>query len=50
MRLLEDNPDLTPNGLAEKAIITHSFLQRKMGGYEQLKAEIEVLKAETELK
>ena len=37
---------LTPNGLAEKALITQRFLQRKMDEYEQLKAEIEVLKSE----
>ncbi len=34
---------LTPNGLAEKTLITHRFLQRKMNEYERLKAEIEVL-------
>ncbi len=37
---------LTPNGLAEKALITQRFLQRKMDEYEQLKAEIEYLNAE----
>ncbi len=37
---------LTPNGLAEKALITQRFLQRKMDEYEQLKAEIEALKSE----
>jgi EPS-associated MarR family transcriptional regulator len=37
---------LTPNGLAEKAMITQRFLQRKMDEYEQLKAEIEILKNE----
>lgn len=35
---------LTPNGMAEKAAITHRFLQRKMDEYEALKAEIEALK------
>ncbi len=34
---------LTPNGLAEKTLITHRFLPRKMNEYERLKAEIEVL-------
>lgn len=38
---------LTPNGIAEKASITHQFLQRKMAEYEALKAEIEALKNET---
>jgi hypothetical protein len=37
---------LTPTGIAEKAAITHRFLQRKMDEYEALKAEIEALKAE----
>lgn len=37
---------LTPIGLAEKAAITHRFLQRKMDEYEALKTEIEALKAE----
>jgi EPS-associated MarR family transcriptional regulator len=37
---------LTPSGLAEKALITQRFLQRKMDEYEQLKAEIEALKSE----
>jgi EPS-associated MarR family transcriptional regulator len=36
---------LTPNGLAEKALITQRFLQRKMDEYEQLKAEIEYFTA-----
>lgn len=39
---------LTPTGLAEKAAITHRFLQRKMDEYEALKAEIAVLKSEVE--
>lgn len=38
---------LTPTGMAEKAAITHRFLQRKMDEYEALKAEIEALQAET---
>jgi EPS-associated MarR family transcriptional regulator len=37
---------LTPNGIAEKASITHQFLQRKMAEYEALKAEIEALRSE----
>jgi EPS-associated MarR family transcriptional regulator len=37
---------LTPTGLAEKADITHRFLQRKMDEYEALKVEIEALRAE----
>jgi EPS-associated MarR family transcriptional regulator len=38
---------LTPSGMAEKAAITHRFLQRKMDEYEALKAEIEALQSET---
>lgn len=37
---------LTPMGMAEKAAITHKFLQRKMEEYEALKAEIQALKIE----
>jgi EPS-associated MarR family transcriptional regulator len=37
---------LTPNGLAGKASITHRFLQRKIEGYESLKAEIDTLRAQ----
>ena len=37
---------LTPSGLAEKAMITQRFLQRKMDEYEALSAEIEALKME----
>lgn len=37
---------LTPSGIAEKATITHRFLQRKMEEYELLKAEIKALKSE----
>jgi EPS-associated MarR family transcriptional regulator len=37
---------LTPTGMAEKASITHRFLQRKMDEYEALKAEIEALRSE----
>ena len=39
---------LTPSGMAEKAAITHRFLQRKMEEYEALKAEIEALRSEIE--
>ena len=39
---------LTPTGMAEKAAITHRFLQRKMDEYEALKAEIEALRLEVE--
>jgi len=39
---------LTPIGMAEKAVITHRFLKRKMDEYEALKAEIEALKSEVE--
>ncbi len=34
---------LTPAGVAEKARLTASFLQRKMQEYETIKAEIEAL-------
>ena len=37
---------LTPAGLAEKIAITQSFLKRKMGEYEQIKADIERLNEE----
>ena len=37
---------LTPRGMAEKALITRRFLQRKMEEYEALKAEIGALKSE----
>lgn len=40
---------LTPTGLAEKAAITHRFVQRKIDEYEALKAEIEALRTEFEL-
>ncbi len=39
---------LTPTGMAEKAAITHRFLQRKMDEYEALRAEIELLRCEVE--
>ena len=37
---------LTPSGLEEKASVTFRFLRRKMQEYEDIKAEIESLKAE----
>lgn len=37
---------LTPKGMSEKAVLTSSFLRRKMQEYEALKAEIEALKDE----
>ena len=37
---------LTPQGIAEKALLAGRFLKRKMTEYEQLHAEIEALKAE----
>jgi EPS-associated MarR family transcriptional regulator len=40
---------LTPSGMAEKAAITHRFLQRKLEEYELLKAEIEALTSEVNI-
>ena len=37
---------LTPQGIAEKAALTGSFLQRKMDEYEALKAEVAALTLE----
>ena len=37
---------LTPQGIAEKALLAGRFLKRKRTEYDQLRAEIEVLKAE----
>ena len=37
---------LTPQGITEKAMLAGRFLKRKMIEYEQLQAEIEVLKVE----
>ena len=49
------NPDklsyaylLTPIGMAEKAVLTRRFLQRKMAEYEKLREEIEVLQLEAD--
>lgn len=39
---------LTPSGIAEKAAITHRFLQRKLHEYEALRQEIESLKTEVD--
>ena len=41
---------LTPTGIAEKARLTRLFLERKLSEYQNLKAEIEVLKSELSLK
>ena len=38
---------LTPSGLEEKANVTYRFLKRKLQEYEEIKAEIESLRAET---
>ena len=37
---------LTPQGIAEKAMLAGRFLRRKMAEYEQLQVEIEALKVE----
>ncbi len=37
---------LTPQGIAEKVVLTSQFLKRKMEEYDALKVEIEALKAE----
>jgi len=49
------NPDklsyaylLTPTGVAEKAVLTRRFLQRKMAEYEKLRGEVEALQHEAE--
>ena len=49
------NPDklsyaylLTPTGVAEKAVLTRRFLQRKMAEYEKLRGEIEALQLEAD--
>ena len=39
---------LTPQGIAERVMLTSRFLQRKMEEYEALKAEIEALRSEVE--
>ena len=40
---------LTPQGVAEKAVLTGRFLKRKMVEYESLKAEIDTLRAEVDV-
>jgi EPS-associated MarR family transcriptional regulator len=49
------NPDklsyaylLTPTGVAEKAVLTRRFLQRKMVEYEKLREEMEALQLEAQ--
>ena len=39
---------LTPAGVAEKAVLTRRFLQRKMAEYEKLRCEIEALHLEAD--
>jgi len=39
---------LTRKGVAEKAALTRSFLERKVAEYEALKAEIDALEAEVQ--
>ena len=39
---------LTPSGVEEKISVTYRFLKRKIQEYEEIKAEIESLKAETD--
>lgn len=40
---------LTPQGLAEKALLTGRFLKRKIQEYEALKAEIDALSTDADL-
>jgi len=40
---------LTPSGISEKAMLTGSFLKRKLQEYEALKAEIKALKMEIDI-
>ena len=40
---------LTPQGVAQKATLTTSFLRHKLEEYEALRCEIEILKSETEV-
>jgi EPS-associated MarR family transcriptional regulator len=37
---------LTPHGVQQKAVIAKNFLKRKIGEYERLQSEIEVLHSE----
>jgi EPS-associated MarR family transcriptional regulator len=39
---------LTPSGISEKAVLTGSFLKRKLQEYETLRAEIKALELEIE--
>ena len=41
---------LTPSGISEKAVLTGSFLKRKLEEYEALKVEIEALKLKIKTK
>ena len=40
---------LTPSGISEKAVLTGSFLKRKLQEYDALKAEIKALKMEIDI-
>lgn len=40
---------LTPNGIAERTLLTGRFLQRKMKEYEAIKAEIDMLMEERDV-
>ena len=40
---------LTPKGISEKVTLTRKFLERKQAEYEALKAEIEYLKAQSDI-
>ena len=40
---------LTPKGISEKITLTSKFLERKQAEYEALKAEIEYLKAQSDI-
>jgi EPS-associated MarR family transcriptional regulator len=40
---------LTPRGISEKITLTSKFLERKQADYEALKAEIESLKAQSDI-
>ena len=40
---------LTPQGIAEKALLSGRFLMRKLAEYETLRAEIKLLQPEAEL-
>ena len=40
---------LTPKGIREKSLLTHSFIERKRKEYQNLKAEIQALQKEAGL-